>query len=83
MRPLIEPTLLLKIFQSIELNTPVLVELATSIPNTPDTLLYVSGPSTEREVSDIFVARAPDTLDAIPERLARLEFAISRAPEML
>jgi hypothetical protein len=85
----------LNVFQSIELNTPVLVELAISIPNTPDTSLYVNGPSTEREVRDIFVASTPLSVlilpervltvelipATVPERVARLELVVEREPE--
>jgi hypothetical protein len=46
--------LLLNVIQSVPVSAPVVVELAVLIPNTPVVLLYVSGPSAEREVRLIF-----------------------------
>lgn len=50
--------LLLKIFQSVPVSAPVVVELAVEIPNTPVVLLYVSGQFAESAVSPILVAMA-------------------------
>ena len=84
---MIDPTLLLNVFQSIELNAPVVVELAILIPNTPERLLYVRGPSTEREVSDIFVATSPLRVETVheseltvPERLTRFPLSVLILP---
>lgn len=41
-------SLLLKVFQSVAVSTPVVVIFALTIPNTPVRLLYVSGPVTQR-----------------------------------
>lgn len=55
MSQLIEPTLLLNIFQSAAERAPVVEVLAILMPNTHVVLLYVSGPVVERFARDIFV----------------------------
>jgi hypothetical protein len=78
---LIDPTLLLNIFQSVAESAPVVVEFAILIPNTPVRLLYVRGPSAEREVSDILVATTPLRVLTVHEREVRFVFVVLRLPE--
>mgnify|MGYP006338156791 CR=1 FL=1 len=75
---MIDPTLLLNIFQSVAESAPVVVEFAILIPNTPVRLLYVRGPSTEREVSDILVATTPLRVARLPERDEIFPVAVER-----
>jgi hypothetical protein len=79
--PLIDPTLLLNVFQSVAESAPVVVEFAILIPNTPVRLLYVRGPSTEREVSDILVATTPESVFTEPLSELRFAFVVTRLPE--
>jgi hypothetical protein len=79
--PLIDPTLLLNVFQSVPVNAPVVVELAIAIPKIPEPLLYVRGPKTESEVRDIFVDNTPDSTLTVPDRVSRLVLVVLRLPE--
>ena len=76
-----EPSLLLNVFQSVAERAPVVVELAMLMPNTPETLLYVSGQSAESEVRVILVATVPERVLRLPERVAMLDVFVAVCPE--
>ncbi len=61
-------SLLLNIFQSVDVRYPSSDAVACERANTPERLLYVSGTSTESDVRDIFVASVPESTLTVPER---------------